>query len=160
NETDARGSNPRDLALAAYNDLVAHRGSGIVIAGDHQSPVVHALAHTLNQQVGNVGKTVFYTDPVDANPVNQTDSLKDLVADMRGGKVDLLIILGGNPAYDAPADLDFADALKNSKIPLRVHHGLYQNETAALCQWHVDATHELEAWGDARAYDGMASIIQ
>ena len=103
---------------------------------------------------------MFYTDPVDANPVNQTESIKDLVADMRAGKVDLLVILGGNPVYDAPADLNFADALTNSKIPLRVHHGLYQNETAELCQWHVNQTHELESWGDARAYDGTVSIIQ
>jgi molybdopterin-containing oxidoreductase family iron-sulfur binding subunit len=78
---------------------------------------------------------------------------------MNAGKVDLLIVLGGNPVYDAPADLSFADALKN-KVPLRVHHGLYQNETAELCQWHVPATHELESWGDARAYDGTVSIIQ
>ena len=92
--------------------------------------------------------------------VNQTESIKDLVADMNGGKVDLLIILGGNPAYDAPADLNFAETLKSSKVPLRVHHGLYQNETAELCQWHVSQTHELEAWGDARAYDGTVSIIQ
>ena len=75
----------------------------------------------MNAQLGNVGKTVFYTDPVDANPINQTESIKDLVADMNGGKVDLLIILGGNPAYDAPADLNFADALKSGKVPLRVH---------------------------------------
>ena len=79
---------------------------------------------------------------------------------MHAGKVDLLVILGGNPVYDAPADLNFAEALKNSKIPLRVHHGLYQNETAELCQWHVNQAHELEAWGDARAYDGTVSIIQ
>jgi MoCo/4Fe-4S cofactor protein with predicted Tat translocation signal len=145
-------------ALAA--DLSRARGASLVIAGDHQPPVIHALAHALNAQFGNVGKTVFYTDPVDANPVNQIDSLKDLVADMNGGKVDLLIILGGNPAYDAPADLNFVDALKSNKVPLRVHHGLYQNETAELCHWHVNASHELESWGDARAYDGTASIIQ
>ena len=66
----------------------------------------------MNQTLGNVGKTVFYTDPVDANPVNQTESLKDLVADMRAGKVDMLVIMGGNPAYDAPADFGFADALR------------------------------------------------
>ena len=141
-------------------DLDSSTGSSVVLVGDHQPPAVHAFAHAINARLGNVGKTVFYSDPVDANPVNQTESLKDLVADMRGGKVDLLIVLGGNPAYDAPADLDFADALKNGKIPLRVHHGLYQNETAELCQWHVNATHELEAWGDARAYDGTVSIIQ
>ena len=91
---------------AIAQDLQNHRGSSVVIVGDHQPPAVHALAHAMNQALGNVGKTVFYTDPVDANPVNQTDSIKDLVADMRAGKVDMLFILGGNPAYDAPADLE------------------------------------------------------
>ena len=148
------------FATSLIHDLNNHRGASVVIAGDHQSAPVHALAHTLNQSLGNVGKTVLYTDPVDANPVNQTESIKDLVADINGGKVDLLVILGGNPAYDAPADLNFADVLKNGKVPLRVHHGLYQNETAELCQWHIGADHELEAWGDARAYDGTVSIIQ
>jgi MoCo/4Fe-4S cofactor protein with predicted Tat translocation signal len=141
-------------------DLLAHRGSSVVIAGDHQPPAVHVACHAINENLGNVGKTVFYTDPVDANPVNQTESIKDLVADMNAGKVDLLVVLGGNPAYDAPADLNFADALKSNKTPVRVHYGLYQNETAELCQWHVPATHELEAWSDARAYDGTVSIIQ
>src|SRR5438094_5837850 len=79
---------------------------------------------------------------------------------MRKGKVDLLFIIGGNPAYDAPADFGFADALKNTKIPLRVHLGLYQNETAELCHWHVNEAHYLEAWGDTRAYDGTVSIVQ
>ena len=141
-------------------DLLAHRGSSVVIAGDHQPPAVHVACHAINENLGNVGKTVFYTDPVDANPVNQTESIKELVADMRGGKVDLLIILGGNPAYDAPADLNFADAMTSGKVPMRVHLGLYQNETAELCQWHVNQAHELESWGDARAYDGTASIVQ
>jgi MoCo/4Fe-4S cofactor protein with predicted Tat translocation signal len=136
------------------------RGRSVIVPGDHQPPFVHAAAHFMNELAGNVGKTVFYTDPVDANPVNQTESLKELVADMQGGKVDLLIILGGNPVYDAPADLNFADVLKSGKVPVRVHHGLYQDETAELCQWHVPATQELESWGDARAYDGTVSIIQ
>jgi molybdopterin-containing oxidoreductase family iron-sulfur binding subunit len=149
-----------DFAVAVDQELVNHRGAGLVIVGDHQPPAVHALAHVLNAQYGNVGKTVFYTDPADSNPNNQAESIKDLAADMEAGKVDLLIILGGNPAYDAPADLNFAEILKSNKVPLRVHHGLYQNETAELCQWHVNATHELEAWGDARAYDGTVSIIQ
>ncbi len=151
---------PSGFYAALWKDLWDHRGSIIVVAGDHQPAAVHAAAHTLNHTFGNVGKTVFYTDPVDANPVNQIDSIKDLVADMRGGKVDLLVILGGNPAYDAPADLDFANVLKSNKVPLRAHFGLYQNETAELCQWHINQAHELEAWGDARAYDGTVSIIQ
>jgi MoCo/4Fe-4S cofactor protein with predicted Tat translocation signal len=157
-----RGPSPeieKFLSVLA-RDLESHRGSSAVVPGDHQPATAHALVHIINSGLGNVGKTVFYSDPVDANPANQTESIKELVADMRAGKVDLLVILGGNPVYDAPADLNFADALNNSKVPLRVHHGLYQNETAELCHWHVSATHELEAWGDARAYDGTVSIIQ
>jgi MoCo/4Fe-4S cofactor protein with predicted Tat translocation signal len=145
---------------AAARDLKSKPGSSIVVVGEHQPPAVHAWAQMINAELGNVGKTVFYTDPVDANPINQTESIKDLVADMHAGRVDLLIILGGNPVYDAPADLNFADALKNSNIPLRIHHGLYQDETAELCHWHVNATHDLESWGDARAYDGTVSVIQ
>jgi MoCo/4Fe-4S cofactor protein with predicted Tat translocation signal len=148
------------LAPVVRAELARSIGASAVVVGDHQPPAVHALAHELNAKLGNIGKTVFYTDPVDANPVKQTESIKELVADMNSGKVDLLVILGGNPAYDAPADLNFADALKSSKVPLRIHHGHYQNETAELCHWHVNATHELEAWGDARTYDGTVSIIQ
>ena len=114
----------------------------------------------MNARLGNVGKTVFYTDPVDANPVNQTDSLKELVGDMNAGKVDLLVILGGNPVYDAPSDLNSLTRSRPTRFLSRVHYGLYQDETAELCQWHVNATHELEAWGDARSYDGTVSLIQ
>src|ERR1019366_5275410 len=87
---------------AVAGDLQKHKGASVIIAGDHQPPAVHALAHAMNVALGNVGKTVVYTDPVDANPVNQTESLRDLVSDMRAGNVDLLVIMGGNPAYDAP----------------------------------------------------------
>ncbi len=154
------GSWPSKYAAQVAADAAAHPGTSLIIPGEHQPSSVHAVAHLMNAKLGNVGKTVFYTDPVDANPINQTESLKELVADMNAGKVDLLIILGGNPAYDAPADLNFAEVLKSDKVPLRVHLGLYNDETAELCQWHVNQTHELEAWGDARAYDGTVSIIQ
>jgi MoCo/4Fe-4S cofactor protein with predicted Tat translocation signal len=142
------------------NGLSRDLGSSVVIAGDHLPPTVHAIVHKINEASGNIGKTVFYTDPVDANPTNQTESIKDLAADIGAGKVDLLVIIGGNPAYDAPADLQFAELLKSNKAPLRVHLGLHQNETAELCQWHINQAHELETWGDARAYDGTVSIIQ
>ena len=157
------GKSPETLdefAAAVAKELKAHAGRSIVIAGDHQPSTTHLAVHAINQQLGNIGKTVFYTDPVDANPVNQTESLKDLVADMRAGKVDLLVIIDGNPAYDAPADLNFADVLKNTNIPVRVHLGLYQDETAELCHWHINEAHYLEAWSDARAYDGTVSVVQ
>ncbi|HZZ16396.1 MAG TPA: TAT-variant-translocated molybdopterin oxidoreductase [Candidatus Sulfotelmatobacter sp.] len=159
---DAPPLEPQTVSFfgALRSDLTGNASPSVIVAGDHQPPAVHALAHAVNAELGNVGKTVFYTDPVDANPVNQTESIKELVADMSAGKVDLLIILGGNPAYDAPADLNFAERLKSNEVPLRVHLGLYNDETAELCHWHVNQTHELEAWGDARSHDGTVSIIQ
>jgi MoCo/4Fe-4S cofactor protein with predicted Tat translocation signal len=141
-------------------DLASHKGSSVVIVGDHQPPAVHALAHAMNQALGNVGKTVFYTEPVDANPVNRNESLHSLVEDMRAGKVDLLLILGGNPAYDAPAELEFASALKSNAVNLKVYLGSHRNETAEFCQWHVPEAHYLESWSDARAYDGTVSVVQ
>ena len=151
------GANDR-TARAIIKDLEAHRGTSIVLAGEHQPPAVHAIAHAINQALGNTGKTVVYTDPVESNPVDEIASLSELVRDMRDGAVETLLILGGNPVYDAPADMDFLNAFK--KVKLRAHLGLYSNETAAWCHWHVPETHYLESWSDARAYDGTASIIQ
>jgi MoCo/4Fe-4S cofactor protein with predicted Tat translocation signal len=139
-------------------DLEANRGASIVIPGEHQSPRVHAMAHAMNAQLGNTGQTVLYTDPVEANWVDEIASLTELVNDMRSGAVDFLLIIGGNPVYDAPADLMFLDALK--KVKTRAHVGLYVDETAEWCHWHVPEAHYLESWSDARAYDGTASIVQ
>ena len=154
------GGERQSFISALAKDLVAHKGSSVVIAGDHQSPAVHALAHAINQALGNVGQTIVYTDSVDANPANRNDSLHKLTEDMRAGKVDLLLILGGNPAYDAPAELEFASALKSNAVALKVCLSTHRNETAELCQWHVPEAHYLESWSDARAYDGTASIVQ
>ena len=148
------------FVFTVAQELLAHRGSSVVIPGDHQPPVVHALCHAINQQLGNVGKTVVYSDPVPAFTGNHNDSLKELIADLNAGKVEMLVILGGNPVYDAPADFGFYDALKNSNTPLRIHVGLHNDETAELCHWHVPEAHYLEAWGDSRAYDGTVSIVQ
>jgi MoCo/4Fe-4S cofactor protein with predicted Tat translocation signal len=143
---------------ALVHDLLEHRGSSVVVAGDEQSPAVHALAHTMNQMLGNIGQTVIYTEPVEAQPVNQLESLRQLVIEMDAGQVRTLAVFGGNPVYDAPADFHFADSLQ--KVGLRIHHGLYYDETSALCHWHIPETHYLETWSDARAYDGTVSIIQ
>jgi MoCo/4Fe-4S cofactor protein with predicted Tat translocation signal len=139
-------------------DLQANRGASLVIAGDGQSPAVHALAHAMNDALGNVGATVVYTQPAEARPMNQLAGLRELVGEMEAGTVELLLILGGNPVYTAPADLDFAAALQ--KVALRAHLGLYQDETAALCQWHVPEAHFLEAWSDVRSDDGTVTIVQ
>ena len=143
-------------AVAA--DLRAHRGASVVVAGDQQPPVVHALVHALNHALGNVGHTVVHTAPVEVRPDHQLAAMQGLVAEMRAGTAECLLILGANPVYSAPADLDFATALE--QVPLRVHLGLYADETARLCHWHVPEAHYLESWGDVRAFDGTASIIQ
>ena len=143
---------------AAGADLAAHRGQSIVVAGDAQPAAVHAIVHAINHTLGNTGATIVHTELPPGTVPAQTQSLRELVADMNSGQVQLLVILGGNPVYTAPADLKFADALK--KVPVRAHLSLYDDETSAQCQWHVNETHYLEQWGDARAFDGSAAIVQ
>ena len=143
---------------ALVADLQAHAGAALVVAGEGQPPVVHALAHAMNQILNNVGTTVYYTAPVEVQPTAQDESLRTLVTAMQQGEVDLLVILDSNPVYNAPVELDFAAAL--AQVPLRVHQGLYYDETARYCHWHLPATHTLEMWGDARAYDGTITLIQ
>ena len=134
---------------AVAKDLKAdgRRSRTVIIPGDFASPAVHALAHAMNVTLGNVGKTVTYTAPVEAAPRNQTASLRELADDMEAGRVKVLLVLGANPVYDAPADLAFASRL--NRVPFRLHQGLYQDETARLCHWHVPETHFLESWSDA-----------
>ena len=149
---------PTNWIAALAADLQAHAGTSVVVAGDQQPAVVHALAHAINDTLGNNGQTVIYSQPVIASPVNQTESLRALVAAMTAGEVAALLILGGNPVFTAPVDLDFAGALE--KVNFRVHLGLYADETAALCDWQIPESHYLEAWSDARAYDGTVTIQQ
>ncbi len=139
-------------------DLQAARGRSIVIAGPQQPAAVHALARAMNEALGNVGQTVTYTAPVVATPADGAASLADLVADMQAGRVDVLVILGGNPVFTAPADLDFTGAL--GKVSTRIHLGLYYDETGELCDWHVPEAHFLESWGDLRSFDGTVTIQQ
>jgi MoCo/4Fe-4S cofactor protein with predicted Tat translocation signal len=149
-----------DKALHALaSDLVTHRESSIVVVGEEQPPIIHAVAHVINGMLLNVGKTVFYTDPIEVNSVDQTQSLRELVNDIDARSVELLVILGGNPTYNTPADLKL-DLRRLSNVSLRIHHGQYKDETAEFCHWHIPATHYLESWSDTRSYDGTASIIQ
>jgi molybdopterin-containing oxidoreductase family iron-sulfur binding subunit len=145
---------------AMAKDLKEHSGRSIVIAGDNQPAAVHAAAHAINEALGNIGKTVVLTEPVQANAETlQIDGLLELVKDIDAGAVKMLVVLGANPVYNTPADLKL-NAERLNKIPYRVHLGRYRDETAELCQWHVTEKHFLESWSDARAFDGTVSIIQ
>ena len=139
---------------AVANDLLAHRGSGLVIAGESQPGEVHAAVQRINDLLGNAGKTFSVTKHLSTGDA----ALNGLVEEMNAGAVGMLVMMGANPVYTAPADLHFSEAIH--KVPMRVHHGLYQDETSRLCHWHVTATHELESWSDATAFDGTPGIIQ
>jgi len=148
-------------------DLLANRGKCVVLVGEQQPPEVHALAHRLNQLLGNVGNTVAYipdftaTEPapegVRARPTHR-DGIAKLVGEMNAGTVDTLVIIGGNPVFNAPADLSFGTALGKVKNTIRA--SLHEDETTLKCGLHAPLAHYLESWGDTRAYDGTIALQQ
>jgi MoCo/4Fe-4S cofactor protein with predicted Tat translocation signal len=142
---------------ALINDLRQHPGRCVLLGGRAlPSEAQHALAKA-NEALGALGKTISYCSPGPADMLRPLP-LTDLVTRLLSGEVTTLLILGGNPVYDAPADFNFATLL--DRIPLTIHHTLYANETSAHCRWLLNATHDLEAWGDARTEDGTLSLCQ
>lgn len=153
----ASGSAQAFLATLA-DDLLAHQGASVVAAGPGQPPEVHATVARINAILGNVGTTVLYFADPDPDRPAHLEAIRQLASDMQAGKVETLLVLGGNPVYDAPADLDFAAAF--GRVPTRIHLSLYRNETSRASTWHVPRAHFLESWGDLRAWDGTYSVIQ
>ena len=143
-------------ALAA--DLKASAGKCVVIPGEQQPASVHLAALAINQALGNVGKTVVYTETVNPMPSIQGQDIVTLVNDMRAGKVDWLLILNANPVYTAPVDLHFEEAMANVKMT--AHLGSHLNETGVVTEWHINGAHYLENWSDTRAYDGTVTVVQ
>jgi molybdopterin-containing oxidoreductase family iron-sulfur binding subunit len=142
---------------AVAHDLTANRGASLVVAGRRQPPAVHAAVLALNAALGNVGTTVSYREPVDA-ALPDTRSLVELVTAMRGGIVQTLVVLAGNPGYDAPADLEWGAALGQVKRVIRL--GAHEDESAPVAGWLIPEAHFLESWADARATDGTLSVLQ
>ena len=153
-------SNPEaaKFMTALLADLKASGGRCVVIAGEQAAPATHAASYKLNASFGAVGKTVTYVEPIAPMPTEQMAELSALVADMNAGKVQWLVMLGTNPLYNAPADLNFAAAL--SKVPVTAHLGSHVDETGTTTTWHIPRAHYLESWTDARAYDGSVMIVQ
>jgi molybdopterin-containing oxidoreductase family iron-sulfur binding subunit len=144
--------------VALCGDLERNRGRSLVIAGRRQPPVVHALAAALNVALGNLGSTVEYGVPITTDATSGTAALGALAEDIAAGSVDTLVVTGENPVYAAPVDYKLAQLLK--RVPNVIYHGLYEDETAAVCNYFVPAAHVLESWGDGRATDGIVSIAQ
>ena len=146
--------NQAEWLQACADDLRQHRGECVVVAGSHQPAAVHAIVYALNAYLGNIGKTVDFVavEPSDAS------SLQDLAKAIEGGSVQTLVVLGGNPAFNAPADLNWADL--QASVANVVRYGYYVDETSGAAGTHLSATHYLESWGDARTVDGTVVPVQ
>jgi MoCo/4Fe-4S cofactor protein with predicted Tat translocation signal len=140
------------------DELRANRGKAVVVAGRRQPADVHAMVAKINAAIGAPGVTLDYYFAPDANRRPHVESIKELTTALAGGRVQQLLILGGNPVYDAPADLEFAAALAKAQTSIHLHE--YQNETSRKSTWHVPKSHFLEAWGDARTWDGTITLAQ
>ncbi len=143
---------------ALLADLKKSGSKAVVIPGEQSSVAVHAAAFALNAQLGAIGSTVVYTQPVAELPTEQLADLRNLVGAMKSGQVNTLVILGGNPIYSTPLQLGFGDAV--SHVPFTVHLGQHPDETGGRTTWHINQAHYLESWSDARAYDGSITILQ
>jgi Fe-S-cluster-containing dehydrogenase component len=140
-------------AVAA--DLLENKGASAVVVGARQPPQVHALGHLINRALGNTGVTVLYSPDKETPDMGSIQDLADAVLE---GSVQQLVILGGNPCYDAPADLGLSNLVK--QVPLSIHLSAARNETSELVNCHIPESHYLEAWGDLRASDGTMSVQQ
>ena len=146
------------VVACLVQDLLDHPGESVVTAGENQPAVVHALVNQLNAKLGNVGKTVLFTEEHDADRVSTVDAISDLSAKIQSKEIKSLVILGGNPVYGAPADLKFADAVRS--LENTVHITTSKNETSVCCKFVGGLAHQLECWTDGRAYDGSHCIGQ
>ena len=153
---DVPGMDPRWIDAVA-KDLLANRGKALIVAGERQPAGVHAAVCALNAHLGNTGTTVTYYETKDTS-LPSVSSLASLVSAMKAGAVQTLVVLGGNPVFDVPADLDFASAL--AKVPHSLALGHTVDETSSGAEWHIPRAHYLESWGDARAVGGALSVVQ
>jgi Fe-S-cluster-containing dehydrogenase component len=145
-------------ARAAARDLNAHRGRGVVAVGAGQSPIAQAMGHLVNVAFGNIGSTVQCIESAILDAGSRDHDLSGLLQELDGGRVDTLLVLKGNPSYEAPTDLEFSKRIRRARSS--VYLGGYDNETARDCDWLIPAAHYLESWSDARAFDGTLSFAQ
>lgn len=136
--------------------LLAARGASVVVAGETQCAAVHALAHFLNAQLGNLGETVEILEPFDFD--SRAESVEALSHALENSEIELLLVLSTNPVHGSPLDLDLERRFRNAETS--VHLSRYADETSAACHWLIPEAHPFETWGDARGHDGTATIMQ
>jgi len=156
NHTNAMSTHDWIQTLA--DELLANRGGSIVTAGAEHSVAVHATVAAINQALGNIGSTVTLHELPFGDDENNRYAFSEAIEQANSGQFDTIVIIGANPAFTAPADLRFDEAI--SSVETKIHLSDYVDETSALCDWHLNRAHFLEAWGDGRSYTGERSIIQ
>ena len=143
-----------DWVKYSAEDLLANKGKSLVLVGARQPVAVQVLVTAINAALGNIGKTIIGRK-VEQKPAQNLPALAQQIA---GKKVKTLIIIGGNPVYNAPADLNWAELQKSVENVIRL--GYHEDETSKLASWSVPLTHYLETWGDGLAYDGSYVSVQ
>jgi molybdopterin-containing oxidoreductase family iron-sulfur binding subunit len=142
---------------AAAADLRRAGPRGLIAAGIAQGPEVHSLVWNINARLGAIGVTVRPL-PLAEGAWAEAPPLESLDTALRNGELTGLLVLGCNPVATRPDGAAFADVLR--RVPFTLHQGLYADETGAACAWHAPLAHDLESWGDLRAFDGSATIRQ
>ena len=146
------------LLAAMAQDLRDNAGAGVVITGESQPAAVHAAVHRLNSELNNIGATIEFTTPLDADRVDALAGIGQLAESIKSGTVKSLIVVGGNPAYGAPAELDFGKLM--SSVDNAIHLAVHKNETSLQCDWVYNLAHPLEVWGDGKSHDGSHCLAQ
>jgi molybdopterin-containing oxidoreductase family iron-sulfur binding subunit len=139
-------------------DLRDHAGSGVVMAGESQPAAVHAAVHRLNSELNNIGATIEFTTPLDADRTGSLAGIGQLADSIKNGTVKSLVIVGGNPSYGAPAELEFGKLI--STVDNTIHLAVHKNETSLYCDWVYNLAHPLEVWGDGQSQDGSHCLAQ
>ncbi|MCY4158106.1 MAG: 4Fe-4S dicluster domain-containing protein [Bacteroidetes bacterium] len=152
------GETPDAFAASIAADLQNANGRCLILAGETQPAEVHALCALMNETLGAIGTTVTLLDTEVPMQIPQSQAFPELIEEMEAGQIDLLLMLGVNPVYDAPSSLNFPEAM--SRVMETIHVGLHVDETARMSTWHLPLTHYLEAWGDGRSWDGTLTVAQ
>ncbi|UCG60352.1 MAG: TAT-variant-translocated molybdopterin oxidoreductase [Candidatus Zixiibacteriota bacterium] len=139
-------------------ELTSARGRSLVVAGRSQPGSVHALVLAINDALGNLGRTLTLVAAPDGTYSRPAELRYRLIKDIRDGRVKTLVLIGGNPCYSVPANLEFRKVLE--KVETSIHLSPYYDETSRRSIWHIPQAHYLESWGDASAPDGTRSVIQ
>jgi MoCo/4Fe-4S cofactor protein with predicted Tat translocation signal len=146
------GVDPKWISECA-KDLAANKGQSLVVAGYGQPLAVHLLANAMNAALGNIGKTVLLHEAPDSKEGDLVDFVK------AAGQFESIVIIGANPVYGAPADVDVKKALGQARGKI-VRVGYFEDETFPYCEWHLPLAHYLESWGDALSSDGTVVPVQ